>query len=222
MRYLLFIVWMFSILLHASEDISCSSIKHNTMRLECYDNSQLSICQDIESPIERLRCFDERTAVGKWKTEREIDPFSEKEKIVLSLKSNNTDAVLYIVCYKKKMLLEIDWGTNVETDVANVSYTEGVASAGRYREASVEVEATTAYVTTKMGSKKPESCYWALTKSKKRTRFMYSAISYIRRMYKEDTFIVKIHPIKAEPIVAEFDISGLREAVKPLKRACGW
>jgi len=39
---------------------------------------------------------------------------------------------------------------------------------------------------------------------------------------KHDNFLTQITPYGENPVMATFDIQGLKEAIKPLRKACGW
>jgi type VI secretion system protein VasI len=48
------------------------------------------------------------------------------------------------------------------------------------------------------------------------------AIPFIKKMFSKDKLLLQITPYSQNPAQITFDISGLEEAVKPLREACGW
>lgn len=47
-------------------------------------------------------------------------------------------------------------------------------------------------------------------------------IPFIKEMFGHDKMIVQITPYQETPATIEFTIKGLEEAIKPLRKACGW
>lgn len=47
-------------------------------------------------------------------------------------------------------------------------------------------------------------------------------IPFIKEMFGHDKIIVQITPYQETPATMEFTIKGLEEAIKPLRKACGW
>lgn len=47
-------------------------------------------------------------------------------------------------------------------------------------------------------------------------------IPFIKEMFGHDKMIVQITPYQETPATMEFTIKGLEEAIKPLRKACGW
>ncbi len=49
-----------------------------------------------------------------------------------------------------------------------------------------------------------------------------SAIPLIKSMFGKDAMLVRATPYSESPITVEFPVSGLEEAIGPLREACGW
>lgn len=49
-----------------------------------------------------------------------------------------------------------------------------------------------------------------------------SAIAFIKTLFGGSTLFVRATPFTESSVSAEFDITGLQEAIIPLRRACGW
>ncbi len=48
------------------------------------------------------------------------------------------------------------------------------------------------------------------------------SIPIIKTMFGKSQLIIRMTPHSQSPVTATFDISGLDEAIKPLRKACGW
>ena len=49
-----------------------------------------------------------------------------------------------------------------------------------------------------------------------------NARAFIKRMLTADVIAIQFMPFNDNPKISEFDISGLREAIAPLRESCGW
>lgn len=48
------------------------------------------------------------------------------------------------------------------------------------------------------------------------------AVPFLKRLLGAKRLLVQVTPFGARPVVAEFPIAGLDEAIAPLRKACGW
>ncbi len=47
-------------------------------------------------------------------------------------------------------------------------------------------------------------------------------IPFLKKVMAQDTLIMEVTPLSYGPTILEFDTSGLKEAIKPLRKACHW
>ncbi|AKD37402.1 MULTISPECIES: type VI secretion system-associated protein TagO [Pasteurella] len=52
--------------------------------------------------------------------------------------------------------------------------------------------------------------------------FARKPISVIKSMFDKDRMLVKVSPYSKSPITLPFNISGLKESIEPLRKACNW
>jgi len=48
------------------------------------------------------------------------------------------------------------------------------------------------------------------------------AVPFVKRLLSAKRLLVETTPFGARPVLAEFPVEGLNEAVAPLRKACGW
>ena len=52
--------------------------------------------------------------------------------------------------------------------------------------------------------------------------FFKKPIGQIKQMLKAKEMKIKWTPFSANPVIATFNIKGLEDAIKPLRKTCGW
>ena len=77
------------------------------------------------------------------------------------------------------------------------------------------------WVTARIGEEKAEKERWNLS-SDKRSSFKLRPISMIKRLIKVDRYIAEVVPYNENPMTSIFNVRGLSEAIKPLRKDCGW
>ncbi len=63
---------------------------------------------------------------------------------------------------------------------------------------------------------------WYLSTDKKVSFYPGDEIPFIKDLIKAERLMVQVTPYDGSPITAEFDLSGLENAVEPLREMCGW
>ena len=58
--------------------------------------------------------------------------------------------------------------------------------------------------------------------SDSRAVFISNPIKFIKILYGHNNIFVQITPFHGSPIIAEFDIAGIEEAIEPICKECGW
>jgi len=102
---------------------------------------------------------------------------------------------LMIFCKRNRTRMNINWGSYLGND---------------------------AFVAMKIGTEKEFSKFWNLSPDKRITHYPESPIRLIKQMMKHNDLVCKITPYNGDPIEASFKISGLKEAVLPLRKTCSW
>lgn len=47
-------------------------------------------------------------------------------------------------------------------------------------------------------------------------------IDLIKRLLEVDTYVAQVTPYSENPITAVFEINGIKNALKPIRKECGW
>lgn len=76
-------------------------------------------------------------------------------------------------------------------------------------------------VLTRIDKNKSIKRNWGLSTDYKAT-FAPKNISFIKSLFGHSKFLAQLTPYGDSPKMATFDIAGLKEAIKPLRKECGW
>ena len=179
-----------------SELAKCISIKDDATRLECFD--KLSKAYILESEEDTQLETDN---VGNWDVETTINPIDDSKTVALTLYSdegvNNLGQPIYLVvrCQVQETELYIGWRRFL-----------GLWSKS---------------VLIRLGDGKAKKQQWQISSDKLHT-FKSNPKRFIEELLEHDTFVAQITPYSSNPITASFNISGLENALKPLREVCGW
>ncbi len=189
-------------------------------------------CPEIENDLDRLACYDiesGRTSVveviaeeadkdsssppskGLWLIRQKTSDFKDTKDIYLTLLSENTlscqrfgepqKASIMVRCMENTTAIFINTDCHMASGhggYGNVEYRIDNRKAGnRGFEASTDNSA--------LG-------LWSGGKS----------IPFIKSMLGGKEMIVRFTPFSSSPVTAKFEIDGLDEAIKPLRKECGW
>lgn len=174
---------------------SCASIDGDLSRLECFDS--LAKKNKLDGP-QSLKL--DKTAMGDWYVDKKINPVDDSQTVTMVLESKSG---------KSK------WGRNVglvlrcSQDTTDMYITWG------------EYLGSEAKVLTRIGSEKASTEYWSLSTDSKAS-FKRNPIVLIKQMLGQSKFVAQVTPYNESPVTAIFDISGIDNAVKPLRETCGW
>lgn len=182
-------------------------------------------CAMIDADLDRLACYDEasgRTAktttplatddTGKWNVNVKTSKFEDTTDVYLSLKSNDN-----VACrsYSTPAPVQL-WIRCLENTTSLFIATDNCHLASRvsgYGDVDMRTD----------GDKTRTVSMDASTDS--RALGIWSgnrAIPAAIRLFEKEVLLVRFTPYNQSPVTAEFDISGLKNAIKPLREACGW
>jgi len=184
----------------------------------------LEECASIERPLTRLSCYDGimgqkslqneslPTDGNGWKLETELNKLTNFENLTLQLASNEkikvqyanpVEANLTIGCINNNTSFVIWFGGNYMSEIGDfgiVDYRIGDQPADSVRMTSTA-----------------ENRALALERG-------VVAIPFVSSLLEHDTLLISARPINYDDgtVVATFNISGLDDAIIPLRRACSW
>ncbi|QDL32691.1 type VI secretion system-associated protein TagO [Serratia liquefaciens] len=182
-------------------------------------SDQIGQCQKLTSDTDRLACFDkvsklkpdaktesaESLSVGKWDSRTEKSPIDDSNNVYVFLPAENEVQVqfkgaivptLYATCREKKTELFIDWNTFIGVD--------------RVR------------VLTRIDAQKAVNSTWLISSDNKATFHSGQTVSFIKQLMKSKKMFVQVTPYGDSPAQTTFDLSGLSNAIKPLRESCNW
>jgi len=77
-------------------------------------------------------------------------------------------------------------------------------------------------VTVRVGSEQAKEERWDVSTDSQATFAPGSPIALLKRMVEADQLVLQTVPYNESPITAVFDLTGIREAVSPVAKECGW
>lgn len=175
----------------------CSVVVGNLERLDCYD--QLARRNQSVRPQAKEAIPD---GVGKWKIRDSRNPLDDTRTVALILDSDTgkprfgDDISLVLRCKSKKTQIYINWSDFLGTDSAQVTY--------------------------RIGSDKATVSDWGLSSDNKASFYPGEPVAFINALLRQNILVAQVTPYSESPLTATFDLTGLANAVKPLREACGW
>lgn len=173
----------------------CAILAGALERLDCYDN----IAKNNNLTVEQTQDHN-TTSKGEWDVDIEINPIDDSKTVVLSVKSSSgvsffgTPGAFVLRCKSNETDAYINWGNLL----------------GRR-----------AFVVSRIGKEEAKRKEWHLSTNRK-SSFHPTPVSFIKNMIGHDILVAQIAPLGKSPITTTFNISGLENAVVPLREACGW
>lgn len=183
--------------------------------------NEIALCSQTASGKERLRCFDDLSATssldlektnlkaegsvsnGAWDASSSTSPVDDSTTILLSLSALNPVSSrvggvtprITIRCKQNQTDFIVHWSTFINNDDTAVL--------------------------TRIDKDKAQTTSWNVSTDYVST-FARNPIPLIKSMQGKSTLIVGVTPHSSSPLIAEFDITGIREAIKPLRKTCNW
>ena len=177
------------------EVANCSAIDGDLARLECFDT--LSIKHGLKGPQPVATEVGES---GSWIVSKDINPVDDSQTVTLILKADSGSnkwgrkVAMVMRCSQNTTDMYINWGEYLGRE---------------------------ARVLTRVGSNKAITENWSLSTDSKAS-FKRKPIPMIKQMLGQSKFVAQITPYNESPVTAVFDISGLDNAIDPLRETCGW
>jgi hypothetical protein len=176
-------------------------------------------CSRLDNPAERLACFDRefpRPAVveeegGKWEIRTRKSPFTDLTDRYVTVRSRDPVACRWTSGKPVRMTVQC------VNDATSLIFETGCYMTSspfrNYGEVMMRTDADEAMVVPMDASPDHKSLgLWGGEKS----------IPLIRRLIGKSNLSARMAPYSEKPFVAEFDISGLGEAIAELRDECKW
>ncbi|WIX34703.1 type VI secretion system-associated protein TagO [Salinicola sp. JS01] len=176
-----------------------------------------SDCVDISDDDQRLRCYDmenrpatTQTTVSQWSVNESTSEFDDSKTVSVVLYSSDSiakrfggrdSATLALWCTENTTKAYFTFAGNFMADIQGY---------GRVRYRIDDEAAVTKSMDVSTDNESLGLWYGG------------SSIPFIKSMFGHDSMVVRVTPFNQSPITMKFPISGLEDAVKPLREACHW
>lgn len=184
-----------------ADEATCSKIPADLDRLACYDR------ESGTTPVVHV----ENTAATAWQVQTEVSKLTDKKTVFLTATSQSK-----VTC---------SW--NSESDVwVMIRCEDGITSAIISSSCHMVSSPYNDYgkIDYRVDDKPAKSVSMQESTSNKALGLWSGrkAIPFIKQMLGGKHMIVKFTPYGDNPVTAEFDISGIDEAIKTLRTECKW
>lgn len=176
----------------------CANKSTDANRLICYDGLAKKLGVDKPKQIVSV-------GKGKWVVSKETSAVDDSTNVTLYLEAKEMirgkythekiRPVIVLRCSENTTNAYINWDTYLGID--NIK------------------------VLTRIDKKKAIKRNWSISTGNKAT-FAPKNIAFIKSLFGHSKFLAELTPYGDNPKMATFDIAGLKEAIKPLRKECGW
>ncbi len=178
---------------------------------------ELAKCTLIQNDFDRLLCYDaiadslgwttvKATAsptseTGNWRVTDETNPIDDSRTVVLLLAAHEgalafgQRVMLLLRCLSKDTDVYINWNDHLGTK---------------------------AHVVTRVGQEQAARNEWSLSTNKQSTFYPSNDIAFIKKLLAGKRLVAQVTPHNESPITAIFDLTGIENAIVPLRETCGW
>ena len=174
----------------------CAMKNSDASRLICFD--ALSQSLGVDKPKNKT------TSKGKWLVSESKSLIDDSLTVTLMLSSAETITTSYrrqiyptmiLRCSENKTNAFVNWNMFLGSDSKRVL--------------------------VRIDKKKAKTQRWYVSTDSKAI-FAPKDISFIKSLFGHEKILMQLTPYNESPRMATFEIGGLKEAIKPLRKACGW
>ncbi|RJL44582.1 type VI secretion protein [Pectobacterium carotovorum] len=187
------------------EILACKSISDSKQRLACFDK----VDKKAEAPVSQKNDANDDSNptgdVGKWVINKEQSPLDDSWNVYVYQNAEEpirgqfgqpVMPTLFLTCKEGKTNLFLNWDSYLGLDET--------------------------YMTHRVDSQKPVKKTWNISTDNKAVFYTGKTILFIQELMKSKSLYTTIVPYSESPVSARFDLTGLSEAIKPLRGACKW
>ena len=176
-----------------------------------------SECRSIAEDSQRLACYDRafpragQTAAGPWSTRSAPSLLAGKTNQTVSRDSQ--EEFKCRLTRPRRMALKVMCRDNV----TSIAFETGCyMTSSEYR--------SYGYVTYRLDTANTRIAHMVAGPDNHSLGFWSgdAAIPFIRELLGKKRIEVKMTPYAEDPIAASFDLSGMEDAIKPVRKECGW
>ena len=181
----------------------CAAIANTAKRLECFD--ALSHRLGVSVPKSSA------STVSKWKVQQETSAIDDSTNVFVSLNAESSVSGWPLKLYTPSLMLR-----------CKENRTQAYIVTGMAPQAEQGTDGAT--VTLRFDNEKAMQFHLARSTTGDILFFDQSgqSIDLIKKMLQRSTLLFQFVPFHSAPQMTTFDLRGLPEAVKPLRRNCQW
>ena len=188
--------------INASEELikkeiaKCATKNGDASRLICYDDLAKSMGVDKPKVITKNK--------SKWVVSESKSPIDDSVTVTMMLDASDTilnsygqfnRPTLILRCSENKTNAYVNWDMFLGTDRIKVL--------------------------SRIDKEKAKTRSWSISTDNKAT-FAPKNIAFIKSLFGHEKLLQQLTPYGSSPKTTSFEIGGLEEAIKPLRKACGW
>jgi type VI secretion system protein VasI len=192
----------------AQDGSICALLADDRKRLDCYDLLFKKPQAEKTMPAQPAKTKP-ATGTGRWEVEEETSKLDDSLNVVVAVASEQTlqgraegkRATLSIGCFEGRTVLWVHFGGLLMAD-------HGEYGIVTYRLDKQTARSTRMYDSTdgySLGLGDPDV-----------------AIAFVKSMLGADGLVFRATPFQELAVTLDFPITGLAEAIKPLRKACHW
>ncbi|MDD9869058.1 MAG: type VI secretion system-associated protein TagO [Gammaproteobacteria bacterium] len=183
---------------HMADSLAkCATEASDKVRLICYDSLVTKI--GMKKPKTKMI-----SGPGKWNVHEEKSQIDDSLNVHLFVISNETVSSgyntvkpsLHIRCSENKTSVFLNWGLYLGLEKTKML--------------------------SRFDKEKATVSSWSISTNNEAVFVRGSDIEFAKKIMKHQKLLVKVTPFGENSVMATFDISGLSEAIKPLREACHW
>lgn len=181
----------------------CAKIKNDLKRLSCYDG----IVQKRD--LERLKSDRKDITgigMGKWQIKREISPIDDSITVILALPANRSIKTKFSFRETYPVLIARCQENKTEVYVVTKTF----------------LGSATLEVTTRFDKEPAKTQTWFVSTDHKAVFSPGSGVAYAKKLMRHKKLVIRLIPYGENPVWTSFDLLGTTQAIKPLRKACGW
>jgi type VI secretion system protein VasI len=182
-------------------DMAVCAIKgSDKARLNCYDSLANKLGVSPPSPVKPSKIKNK----GKWQVNTAKSQIDDSNNVNLWVMADDYvksgyDEVrpeLFVRCSENKTSVFITWDLYLGMDSTSML--------------------------TRLDTENAVTNFWSISTDNKAVFTTDNDVTYVKSLFGHDRLLAKITPYGASPVIATFSITGLKDAVTPLRKACKW
>lgn len=180
-----------------TEIAKCAAQAADAARLICYDTLAKNL------GVDKPKTTSGKGA-GKWQVSVEKSPIDDSTNVYMRVQAEapvgtgykRAHPSLFIRCMENNTSSFINWGMFLGTDETRVL--------------------------TRLDSNAAAERNWSISTDRKAVFRPGDNVAWAQELMRYKKLLVQVTPYGESPVMATFDLTGLSEAIKPLREACHW